>query len=168
MSSGSNRAERAVEPTRSQNITVRWRRSAASLRDLSIARRASRGGTFVFASARRAAMASRSFRRCPTIPTPKSFKSSAVKAGRTVSSISFSRNAAFRGQGPAANSRRPSSRPYSGRRMIIQAKQSVQALILEYPGDVRCMTVLPPKADVHPRSCYVAFVPVPDSCTAAN
>jgi hypothetical protein len=52
--------------------------------------------------------------------------------------------------------------------MIIQAKQSVQALILEYPGDVRCMTVLPPKADVHPRSCYVAFVPVPDSCTAAN
>src|SRR5439155_2024889 len=26
-------------------------------------------------------------------------------------------------------------------------------------GDVRCTTVLPPKADVHPRSCYVAFVP---------
>src|SRR5262249_41756677 len=28
MSSGSRRAERAVEPTRSQNITVSWRRSA--------------------------------------------------------------------------------------------------------------------------------------------
>src|SRR5258706_12342837 len=27
------------------------------------------------------------------------------------------------------------------------------------PADVRCMTALPPKADVHPRSCYVAFVP---------
>src|SRR5258707_13840802 len=29
-------------------------------------------------------------------------------------------------------------------------------------GDVRCTTVLPPKADVHPRSCYVAFVPTRD------
>src|SRR6266436_8094037 len=29
-------------------------------------------------------------------------------------------------------------------------------------GDVRCTTVLPPKADVHPRSCYVAKVPEPD------
>jgi hypothetical protein len=27
------------------------------------------------------------------------------------------------------------------------------------PADVRCTTALPPKADVHPRSCYVAFVP---------
>jgi hypothetical protein len=29
------------------------------------------------------------------------------------------------------------------------------------------MTVLP-KAEVHPRSCHVAEVPQPDSCTAAN
>src|SRR6266481_3066791 len=35
-------------------------------------------------------------------------------------------------------------------------------------GDVRCMAVLPPKADVHPRSCYVAFVPRVDICSAAN
>src|SRR5258708_38048824 len=28
-------------------------------------------------------------------------------------------------------------------------------------GDVRCTTALPPKADVHLRSCYVAFVPEP-------
>jgi hypothetical protein len=28
-------------------------------------------------------------------------------------------------------------------------------------SDVRCTTALPPKADVHPRSCYVAFVPKP-------
>src|ERR1700730_15615702 len=27
-------------------------------------------------------------------------------------------------------------------------------------GDVRCPTALPPKADVHPRSCYVAEVPI--------
>ena len=39
-------------------------------------------------------MASSSLRRCPTIPTPRSFRSSAVRLGRTVSSISFSRNAA--------------------------------------------------------------------------
>ena len=32
MSSGSRRAESAVEPTRSQNITVRWRRSASCRR----------------------------------------------------------------------------------------------------------------------------------------
>ena len=37
---------------------------------------------------RSAAIASRSLRRCPTMPTPKSFRSSAVKFGRTVSSIS--------------------------------------------------------------------------------
>jgi hypothetical protein len=29
-------------------------------------------------------------------------------------------------------------------------------------GDVRCTTALPPKADVHLRSCYVAFVPQTD------
>src|SRR5258706_13800270 len=29
-------------------------------------------------------------------------------------------------------------------------------------GDVRCTTALPPKADVHPRSCYVAFGRVED------
>ena len=31
---------------------------------------------------------------------------------------------------------------------------------LGHPGDVRCTTALPPKADVHPRSCYVAFVQI--------
>src|SRR5262249_26892731 len=45
------------------------------------------------ASVRKAAMASRSLRRWPTAPTPMSFRSSAVKRGRTVSSISLSRNA---------------------------------------------------------------------------
>jgi hypothetical protein len=31
---------------------------------------------------------------------------------------------------------------------------------LGHSGNVRCTTALPPKADVHPRSCYVAFVPI--------
>jgi hypothetical protein len=35
-------------------------------------------------------------------------------------------------------------------------------------GDVRCTTALPPKAEVHPRSCYVAFVPQGDICSAAR
>src|SRR6266511_4511462 len=36
-------------------------------------------------------------------------------------------------------------------------------------GDVRCTTAVPPKADVHPRSCYVAFVPQADfTGTAAS
>jgi hypothetical protein len=39
---------------------------------------------------------------------------------------------------------------------------------LGHPGNVRCTTALPPKAGVDPRSCYVAFVPGRDSCTAAK
>src|SRR5260370_35347409 len=31
---------------------------------------------------------------------------------------------------------------------------------LGHSGDVRCTTALPPKADVHLRSCYVAQVPI--------
>ena len=51
-------------------------------------------GVFPLASLRRAAMASSSFTRCPTAVTPSSFRVSCVRLGRTVSSISFSRNAA--------------------------------------------------------------------------
>ena len=86
------RAESAVEPTKSENITVTWRRSAAvSLAD-SIVEGAS-GSPFAVASVRRAVIASNSARRCPTMLTPISFRSSAVKFGRTFSLISFSRNA---------------------------------------------------------------------------
>src|SRR5262249_1163095 len=34
---------------------------------------------------------------------------------------------------------------------------------LRHSSDVRCTTALPPKAEVHRRSCYVAEVPEPDS-----
>ena len=108
-SSGSMRAESAVEPTRSENITVTWRRSAASLADRSIVARASGGGAFTLASVRRAAMALSSVRRCPTMPTPISFKSSAVRLGRTVSSIAFSRNAASYCSRPRLRSQPPRS-----------------------------------------------------------
>src|SRR5262249_42506062 len=39
---------------------------------------------------------------------------------------------------------------------------------LGHCSDVRCMTALPPKAEVHPRFCYVANVPEADSCIAAK
>src|SRR5262249_33978053 len=45
----------------------------------------------VLVSSRRAAMASRNLRRCPNDVTPSSFRSSAVRVSRTVSSMSFSR-----------------------------------------------------------------------------
>src|SRR5215475_3241060 len=50
--------------------------------------------TLTLASARKAAIASRSLRLCPSAETPSSLRSSAVRLGRTVSSISFSRNTA--------------------------------------------------------------------------
>ena len=91
------RADSAVEPTKSENITVTWRRSARSsgcaLGALDVVA-ASTEGVLPLASLRRAAMASSSFTRCPSDVTPSSFRSSAVRFGRTVSSISFSRNAA--------------------------------------------------------------------------
>jgi hypothetical protein len=33
---------------------------------------------------------------------------------------------------------------------------------LGHPGNVRCTTALPPKAEVDPQSCYVAEVPLAD------
>ena len=91
------RADSAVEPTKSENITVTWRRSARSsggaLGALDVVA-ASTEGALPLASLRRAAMASSSFRRCPSDATPSSFRFSCVRLGRTVSSISFSRNAA--------------------------------------------------------------------------
>src|SRR5438309_9536119 len=58
-SSGSRRAASAVEPTRSQNITVSCRRSASAETAPAGATCAATGG----ASERRAAIAARSFRR---------------------------------------------------------------------------------------------------------
>ena len=90
------RAERAVEPTRSANITVTWRRSARSSGealglDVIVT---STGGVLPLPSLRRAAMASSSFTRCPNDATPSSFRFSCVRLGRTASSMSFSRKIA--------------------------------------------------------------------------
>jgi hypothetical protein len=82
----------AVEPTRSENITVTWRRSARPLVASTVAEAG--GAAISLLSARNAAIASRSLRRCPRAVTPSSFRSSAVRPERTVSSNSFSRNVA--------------------------------------------------------------------------
>ena len=71
--------ESAVEPTRSENITVTWRRSARSsgkaLGVLDVVAASAEGGLLP-ASARRVAMASSSLRRCPSDATPSSLRSS--------------------------------------------------------------------------------------------
>ncbi len=96
-SSGSMRADSAVEPTKSENITVTWRRSARSSgRGLGVlgAVAVSTEGTLRSASLCSAAIASSSLSRCPSAVTPSSFRFSCVKLARTVSSISFSRKVA--------------------------------------------------------------------------
>ena len=79
------RADSAVEPTRSENSTVTWRRSARSsgeaLGALDVVD-ASTEGVLPLPSLRRAAIASSSFTRCPSDATPSSFRFSCVKLGR--------------------------------------------------------------------------------------
>src|SRR6266478_8982729 len=61
-----------------------------------------------------------------------------------------------------------SSDPSANRGGIIQRESNNSVRFhttwvrLGHPGDVRCTTAVPPKADVHARSCYVAFVPTRD------
>ena len=90
------RAESAVDPTRSEKITVTWRcsaRSSGTLGELDVVA-VSTEGALALALSRSAAIAASSLRRCPSAVTPSCFRCSSVKLGRTVSSISFSRNAA--------------------------------------------------------------------------
>ena len=83
-----------VEPTRSQNMTVRCRRSAESSESLL-------GGSGEGCCPVRsedngrasAAIAASSLRRCPTLVTPSSLRSSPVSCGRTSASTALSRNA---------------------------------------------------------------------------
>ena len=65
------RADSAVEPTKSENMTVTWRRSAVSRGDASTAAGPGEGAGLALALPRRAAMASKSFRRCPSADTPR-------------------------------------------------------------------------------------------------
>jgi hypothetical protein len=67
------RSERAVEPTKSENITVTWRRSAAVSRaGAAVVAEADEGAASVFVLEGRSAIALSNTRRCPTIETPKS------------------------------------------------------------------------------------------------
>jgi len=88
-SSSSSCTESAVDPTRSQNITVSCRLSAVPAVSLDSLRSAGFGRD----SSRKAAIAASSLRRCPISPTPMSVRSSAVSSGSTVASIALSRNA---------------------------------------------------------------------------
>ena len=100
MSSGSSLADMAVEPTRSQKITVSWRRSAAS---------AAGGGTDglaspnAFSAPSRLAIALRMRLRGPS-GRPIFSRSVSVKSGKTSASISLSRNAASYRSNPSPRS----------------------------------------------------------------
>ena len=97
----------AVEPTRSQNITVNCRRSATAAAEAGSAC----GCGFATAAdePNSSEIADKILRRWPTIATPMSFKSSAVSFGRTSLSISFSRNAASYCSRPKPRSHLPMS-----------------------------------------------------------
>jgi len=91
---GMSAADNAVEPTRSTNITVSCRRSPSASRAVGGASTGALGPVFgVKAGAASAAIASRSLRRCPTMLTPMSLRSSTVSLGRMSATISFSWNA---------------------------------------------------------------------------
>ena len=91
--------DRAAPTARSSRPGRRTAPSAAAARlpqaSLWVPPRLERSGTACGAEAgsARAAIASRSLRRCPTVVTPMSLRSSAVSLGRISASISFSRNA---------------------------------------------------------------------------
>ena len=130
ISSGSSRAASAVEPTRSQNITVSWRRSAVSLPGAD--------GDVDTPSAIRAAgvngaesrpIADKIVRRCPIKTTPSCVRSSTVSFGRTLASISFSRKAASYWPNPRLRSQSPTSivaRPGSSMRIMNRRGHGVQ------------------------------------------
>src|SRR4029077_22064 len=84
-SSGSRRAESAVEPTRSENMTVTWRRSAVSW-GFGAAKTGSWADGAVPPSSR---IARRILRRSPRA-TPIFSKSRSVNSGRTETSMRFS------------------------------------------------------------------------------
>ena len=96
-SSGSMRAESAVEPTRSENITVTWRRSARSSGGALGATGRGRCVNGWRLAARIATQSSDGIEQLTPVPEcgdAKLLQVLCVRLGRTVSSISFSRNAA--------------------------------------------------------------------------
>src|SRR3954454_24756536 len=115
-SSGSSRAESAVEPMRSQNITLSGRRSAvvSAERRVPVGLAGESGEDRTRSSAsmvweRKAAIASNRRRRWRIELTPMSLSSSAVSVGKTSASTSFSRNAASYCSRPKLFSHTPTS-----------------------------------------------------------
>ena len=107
------RAESAVEPTKSENITVTWRRSARSsgcaLGALDVVA-ASTEGALPLASLRRAAMASSSFTAVPERRDAKLLQVLVPSGSEEPSRLSHSRGMpprTSRGPGSAARPQRP-------------------------------------------------------------
>src|SRR5271166_5388298 len=105
MSSGSSRFERAVEPTRSQNITVNCRRSAASVDE---GLDEGPGGFGAVSVAQTLAIALSSRLRSPRVMLSFS-RSSLVRSGRMSAPIELSRDAASYCPRPRLRSQTPMS-----------------------------------------------------------
>ena len=115
-SSASSFAARLVEPTRSQNITVIGRRSAAISETLAgpglaggLGEIGVSGPAVAGVADLSSEIASSSFLRCPTLAIPSSFRSSPVRRGRTSASTELSRNAASYCSRPKLRSQAPTS-----------------------------------------------------------
>ena len=125
-SSGSRREASAVEPTRSQNMTVSCRRSAelAAMPASPPRRTGSVDGTGapeIGEPSRNAAIAASSFRRWPIDVTPSPIRSSAVSFGRISASISFARNAVANCSSPRPRSQLVMSIDIAGSRSPVEA-----------------------------------------------
>src|SRR3954468_8886735 len=128
-SSGSSRDERAVEPIRSQNITLSGRRSAvvSAERRVPVGLAGESGEDRTRSSAsmvweRKAAIASNRRRRWRIELTPMSLSSSAVSVGKTSASTSFSRNAASYWSRPRLFSHPPTSTAVSSGLVMLAAE----------------------------------------------
>ena len=102
------RPDSAVGPTRSENKTVTWRRSARSSTTVSALGAAVDDEAFVLSSTRRAPNCV-NFTAVPNDTDAQIFQVLRRQFGRTVSSISFSRNAASYRSRPRLRSQAPIS-----------------------------------------------------------
>src|SRR6516164_5203973 len=143
-SSGSNRTDKAVEPTRSQNITVSCRRSAASFGFAPVDVEGAADVSANVPGAPKPEMALRRRLRCPS-DTPSFSRSTSVSSGRISASISLARKSASYCPRPRPLSQLPTSIAalHGPERIILRLKRPVQDRAVEELGEWPDPTALP-------------------------
>src|SRR6516162_2343446 len=137
-SSGSNRTDKAVEPTRSQNITVSCRRSAASCGLAPVDAEGAADVPVNIPAAAKPEMALRRRLRCPS-GTLSFSRSASVSSGRISASILLARNSASYSPRPRLLSQPPTSMAalHGPERIILRLKRPVQGRAVEARGWAR-------------------------------